>query len=243
MGWDVLTQWVFTAGAVGTAAMGLIEAFKFTWLGVVGIKLTKRHLTPPAMKALERVYGAEAFEALLEGAWRKGEAEFERTLSTGLRLAVFSAEDIGKFAEAFGERDPKALVEAVELLRSGDSDSLPPEGVAVVEPRRMAEARHRLARLESVIDARVKAAVASGRDRYTHCLQLAAGALALSGCLIAALLIDTGALTIAEPASFTYARAIIVGILAVPLAPVAKDVVSFLNNLRDVFEKKKPTPA
>ena len=239
--WDSFLNWLAATAAVGTAAMGLVEALKVLSLpktlskvlklpsglslGTIGLGKVKRHLGRPAIAALEKVYGPDAGSTLLEGAWRKGSKELEATLGNGLRMAVFSdLNDLEGFIEAFGQ-DPEEISAAVKRLRQGEKAESGAMDAAL--------ARERVARLEAAIDAHVEAAVASGVDAYASGMRFAASILAIVGCV----LVQRSDL-ITDKTALPMEKALLVGILSVPIAPVAKDIVGFLNSLRSAFEKR-----
>ncbi len=230
---DTMTQGIVAAGAVGAAAMGLVEALKVVSLGeyslaLCGLGKVQAYLGGPAVAALRLVYGGAALPHLLEGAWRKGPAELEQVLSDGLRMAVFAdLKDAPEFIESFGQRADE-IARAIARLRQGND--APPDAA---DP---AAARERVARLEAAIDARVRAAVAAGRDKYASSMQFTAMLVALVGSICVAVATADGASS--EVRAAAVGQAILIGLLAVPIAPVAKDLVSFLNSLRDVFAKR-----
>ncbi len=238
MEWDGLLRWVGIAGAIGTAAMGLVEACKviaLPWGGrsvsiaTIGLRKTLHHLGPPVIAALRSVYGEGGDTVVLEGAWRNGPEEMEKVVRDGLRLAIFNTiGNLNDFVQRFGETQPQGLLDAVNLLKNPPVDPAP-------TATQLADARARLARFESVVDVRVKAAVAAGRDAYVSANQAIASVVAIASALAAVM---TGILPSKDGTD--YAKAIAVGILAVPIAPVAKDVATFLNSVRNAFSAKKP---
>jgi hypothetical protein len=210
--------------------MGLVEAAKLVTipvcgrgygLGVTGLGAVTRSIGAKAEAAIRHVYGSISYRNFLEGAWRKGPAELETALRNGLRLAVFSgdAKALG-FVADFGH-DPDAVAKDVATLREGKNT---PETAA---------ARERIARLEAAVDARGQAAVASGRDQYVAGMQFAAMVVSIAGCLVVRRSIDD-----TEPYKPEVYQALLIGLLAVPIAPVAKDLVAFLNSLRTAFAKR-----
>lgn len=257
---DDFTSWAGITAGVGTAAMGLVEALKVLSvplpggrtlaLSTLGLGKVKRQLGSRAMRALKEVYGPDSMDALLEGAWRKGPDELGTILRNGLRMAVFACGsppsegaairtlDEGKFFAAFGQ-PAEEVTEAVRLLRAGEPAQSVGKGAELVaataagQALSFATARERVARLEAAIDARVLAAVASGRDAYVSGMHLAASVVSVGGCLafyVSAAFVDRE--------SVSFSQALLVGLLAVPVAPVAKDLVSFLGSLRNVFDRR-----
>lgn len=233
MQWDSVLSWISVAGAIGTAAMGLVEALKVVtlpggWsLATIGLGKVRRHLGVHAIRGLERVYGPGSGHQLLEGAWRKGPEELDQTLRNGLRMAIFAnLPNLGPFIEAFGQSGEE-ISEAVTRLRQGENA---PSGAK--DP---AVARERVARLEAAIDARVRAAVAAGRDAYVSMMQLLASLVAVGGSV---LVVYSKALPESISKNLTSSEAILVGLLSVPIAPVSKDIVAFLNSIRTSFETR-----
>ena len=76
-----------------------------------------------------------------------------------------------------------------------------------------------VARLEAVIDARVDAAVAAANDSYTYWMRFLATGVAILGSILVSAW--TGLLSLPAAA--------LVGVLAVPVAPIAKDLVGFVE--------------
>lgn len=225
MNFEQMGNWLLAAAAVGTAAMGVVEALKvvviWRWsLALIGLGAVRRHLGSEALEALRVVYGPSTFQQFLEGAWRKGSEELAKTLRNGLRMALFAKDGTAAPAliAAYGQ-DPSSFALAVKALRAGSGGNLGRE-------------REVVAQLEAVVDARVDAAVAAGRDLYVSSMQSIASGVAIAGCLLAHL-------TLPEGEAPTFLVALVVGLLAVPIAPVAKDLVSFLNSLRTSFQKTK----
>ena len=233
MNWDSILNWIAVAGAVGTASMGIVESMKVVtiagrWsLATIGLGKVRRCLGPEAIKALELVYGSEAGGLLLEGAWRKGPEALEKVLQSGLRMAVFGdLKDLDGFIAAFGQKSDE-ISAAVKRLRAGEA-----AGDRLLDP---ATARERVARLEAAIDARVQAAVAAGRDMYASSCQCLASIVAVAGSVLVTVM-NTGL----ESADINkeVGRAVLIGLIAIPIAPVAKDMVTFLNSLRTAFQQR-----
>lgn len=229
---EQLGNFALAAAAVGTAAMGIVESVKVVtiagWgLALIGFGAVKRHLGRDALAALEIVYGQSTFEQFLQGAWRKGAEELAKTLRNGLRMAVFAKDGTAApgLITAYAQ-DPIAFAAAVKLLRAGSAGSSGGSGAS------LGREREAVAQLEAVIDPRVDAAVAAGRDLYVSAMQSIASGVALGGCLLAHLMLPAGEAP-------TFVVALVVGLLAVPIAPVAKDLVSFLSSLRTAFQKTK----
>lgn len=205
------------ASGLGVAAMGVVQALKavsvpvgkkrWTSLSHLGLGKCREVLGKDGMTALCCAYGATGFDLLLEGAWREGAAAAEVFVGEGLMLA---ARTPGPGQKAICARLGRSEESLTELLQSVD----PSDGCAD---------------LRSVLFAHAKAAVSAGRDRYALGLQLTASAIALGGSFLMAWL-DTPA-----GESPQWFKAFVVGVVAVPLAPVAKDLAAIVANVRKLL--------
>jgi hypothetical protein len=229
---DRISEWIVAVAGVGTAAMGLVQAMKGLsigrfGLGLVGLGKIERHLGPAAVAALEVAYGRGAGRELLEGAWQDGAARLAETLRNGMRMAIFADEQrepVRLLIESLGH-DANSVLEAVRALRAA-GEGEPSLGSELGRKREL------VARVEASIDARVAAAVAAGQHFYAASMQLAAMSVALVGCVLVAVVPADDAL---RPSMFT---AVIVGLLAVPIAPLAKDLLALLNSIRGSLERR-----
>lgn len=210
---DDAIAFVACAGTLGTAAFGLAEALKgFPFPGVVGVGSIVRMLGEPGRLALHSVYGAQDFTALLRGSYRKGPEAAAKVVKNGLAAALDSPH-LPALAAHFGQ-DGVALQAAIVTLRA-------PAGTEEAK----VSARAVLGRFELAVDARMDAALASAQCRYAATMQALAGGIAVAGgTLAAALYPGTGV---------HWYDGLLLGLVAVPLAPIAKDVTSFLRAAGD----------
>jgi hypothetical protein len=242
---DGISAWIALVAAVGMAAMGLVEALKVLMLpskllgiplgrlarlslATVGLGKVKDQLGAGAIDALATVYGPDAGTILLEGAWRKGPEELAKILRNGLRMAVFAGRADALIA-SLGQ-DAAAVGTSIKALQAGGAAAM--AGATVTN---FAVDRERIARLEAAIDARVEGAVAAGRDKYVSSMQCVASIVAIGGSLWLNAALPAGS----KPG---FLAALMIGLLAVPVAPIAKDLVSFLSSLRASFEKARSKP-
>jgi hypothetical protein len=191
---------VLATGALGTAAFGIIEALKWTRLGHAGFgSITK--LLGPLLNTYAIAYGPD-WERLLRAQYRGDRAELARVLRQGVRvgLTTDNAPDLANF---LGTVDPAELSEAA--TRAAQGDELP------------AELRNVLGRFELAVDSRIDAALALAREHYTGTARVAASAVALGIAITVGIMLND------------LFRAVLVGVAAVPLAPIAKDLVSALQ--------------
>ena len=117
------TEVVLAAGALGTAAFGIVEGFKFSsWFASAGFNQIQKALGENTYGSLKAAYGSN-FETVLKGLYLKGKGgeDFERTLRQGLRLGLTPGN-----AEAIAEEigavvDGKELAAISKKVISGDT--------------------------------------------------------------------------------------------------------------------------
>lgn len=205
---ESLTTLILAAGALGTAAFGIVEVLKWTPLGAAGFGRVKGVLGP-LLQALRRAYGTGS-EELLRAAYRdgRGQGELRRLLRQGIRVGLHP-DEAPRYAEHLGLGGGEALAHAAALLSRGDD--LP------------TELRNVLGRFELAVDARIDAGLALAESTYVGSVRIAASLLALGLALLAAAVLR------GEGTAVSWGRALLIGIAAVPLAPIAKDLVSALQ--------------
>lgn len=234
MDFDSLTTWVASTGAVGTAAFGIVETLKGTAVGTVGAGRVKELLGEQYWKALEAVYG-KGLDGLVTETFRKGADPLAQLLKTGLRLALShepSADVLGSSvprekgepelkhaAATLRDGARKALADA-EGRKSGDGadERLEPP---IEESRVESESRAVMGRFEALMSARVDAAVCAAQRRFAAWMQFLAMVLAVAGGVGAAAALGESLL-----------GGLLIGLAAVPVAPVTKDLVALLGHAR-----------
>jgi hypothetical protein len=159
----------------------------------------------------------------LKAQYRNGRAkgDLPRTLRQGVRIGfgIMQPEDIAKTALTIGIDEQAAGLAAKALITA--RDQRPPaagEEELDVYPEVSTEQRSALARLETAIDARIDAALVLAETQYVTQTKIIATFVAL------AIAFGVGHFIEAEGVvSF------MIGIAAVPLAPVAKDLATALQ--------------
>jgi len=230
---------IVAVGALGTAAFGFVEAFgkAIAWRGwglpYAGFGRIKALATDYAA-ALRLTYG-ESYADILLQQYRDGRAKGQApdTLRQGVRLALpLMAQDVAAslIGRAWG-LGPELSADLAHALRAEQADDL---SAAEAEDGAMLAARFALA-----VDARIAAAFSLAEERYQAIARGSAGvaAVALSllfnwaarggemGCLSGA------ACTAGDAAKgYPWMIALIIGLAAVPLAPIAKDLSSALSD-------------
>lgn len=233
-------------GALGAASYGVVDGMKLVpWIELAGFERlfsaggaaggrmwptkTKAGLDPlfPALKA---AYGTDAMD-LLKTQYRAGRAkgDLPRTLRQGVRIGfgMFSPKDIETAATGLGVAGDVASL-AASALELARQQRPPAAGEAPKAlPTVGDDQRAALARLETTIDARVDAALALAQMQYITQTKVLA--------MIVALVIAFGVgLYLEQHPVYCF----LVGIAAVPLAPVAKDLATALQEAVKIFRAR-----
>jgi hypothetical protein len=194
--------------ALGTAAFGLVDASKAFWGGVsnLGFGHVLRCLKT-FDQALTAALG-DGWPAVFRAHWRNGvpKAEQKAIVRSMVRLGL-TAKAVAELAR-IGRVKEEVLVEVVERLEQG----------LELEPRHL----NAMGRVDAAMDALIDAAFERGDQQYRNASRLAAGLVAIALALV-------GNALIYERTPQGYLLAFLVGLLAVPVAPIAKDLTSSLS--------------
>jgi hypothetical protein len=224
-----LTEIVLATGAVGTAAMGIVEGFKTTRLPPIGFWKLRQELGW-ASDALIISYGVK-YEDMLSSMFRsaRGSGELPRILRQGVRIGL-TEQTAQIMAQTVGVADPDKLSAVAKKLVAGtDISNMPIE-------------RNLLGRFEMAVDARIDAALAMADRAYKNGLRLRAFVVSLVLALIAARLMyipDPKTPEAGFLSSDLFVLALIVGLTAVPIAPIAKDVAKGFQSLAKALGTRK----
>lgn len=201
-----LPDLLLSTGALGTASFGIVEASK--WLSLVGeAGFASAHARLGSLTAtLSVAYGTD-YETMLRSQYRGDQRELARTLRQGVRVGLTAA-NAAAVCSFLGSIDGARLSAAVARAQSGAELSV--------------EERSLIGRYELAADARIDAALAVANADYAGTTRILASAVSL---IIA---VATQRALGDEAVSLT--TAILVGIAAVPLAPIAKDLASALQS-------------
>lgn len=195
---------ILAIGALGTASFGIVEALKWTRVGVMGFGRIKTLLGDPVMMALQLAYGSD-FMLFLEAQYRNGRnsGELPRTIRQGARIGL-TPETAPGLAAQVGVVDGQQLSEVAAAIQSNEELN--------------SEQRNLLGRFELALDARIDAAMSLANDRYIGYVRLLASVVSI---IIAAFVgISMG---------IDWKTWLIVGVAAVPVAPMAKDLASAIQ--------------
>lgn len=203
---------ILAAGGLGIAAYGVVDGAKLLRrVALLGYAHIPEQLAP-VLPAVHRAYG-EGAERLLEAQYIGGRSagELPATLRQGYRIGLPALDDaaVGRCAAAIGVVDADIVTRAAGKLRRGEACE--------------DEEREALTRFEAAVDARIEAALALAENSYVAQAKLLAGFLAV------AIAVLVGALIRAELGQWWLAKALLVGLVAVPVAPVAKDLANAVS--------------
>lgn len=202
---DSISTIIGAAGALGTTCFGIVEALKWTPLGAAGFGRVRAYLGSDLMGALVIAYGPRA-EGLLRAQYQQdsqGQTAIAKSLRQGIRIGLKDSNAKG-IATFLGSVDGTSLASAANTVSRGDA-------LSDVE-------RAIIGRFELAVDARIDSALARAQDVYLGTVRMTASVLAIALAEIAGYSLNTPGWT-----------AFAVGLMAVPLAPVANDLVSALQ--------------
>lgn len=216
-----LTEMVLAAGSLGTAAYGIVDGFKFSAkFAAAGFHQIRLALGTPIYDALRYAYGSQ-FTDLMRAQYINGRSsgDLPRTLRQGVRLAL-NSDNAEVLAAAIGHLDGKALKEAAIAVETGTNVS--------------DQQRSLIARFEVAVDTRVEAALALAENKYKGVMQLRASCVSIVLAVIGSFALNVEQSSEGLSHAFTFEDfviALIVGVAAVPLAPIAKNVSTALQSV------------
>jgi hypothetical protein len=211
---DSLGHAVAAAGALGTASFGIVEALKWTPLGAAGFRQIHVYLGADLEGALRVAYGDE-FSRLLEAQYRQDSQHqtlIGKSLRQGVRIGL-TPENAPAIARFLGTIDPNGLRAAAVAVQNGQ---------ALTDDERGA-----LGRFELAADARIASALSRAQDVYLGTVRCTASAISIAFAEVASFLLGTESVAPGLPS--VWVVGLLVGIVAVPLAPIANDVVGALQ--------------
>jgi hypothetical protein len=200
-----LSTFIAGAGALGTACFGIVEGLKWTALGEFGFGQIKKYLGGPLLNALHVAYGPE-YEKLLRAQYRQDsqtQAAIAKTLRQGVRIGL-TAKNAAAIADFLGTVGSTELTAAAEDIAKA--------------AHLTAGDRTAIGRFELAVDARIDSALSRAKDAYLGGVRCTAALLAIA---------------IAQLVSYVlggeWNMALVLGIVAVPFAPIANDLIGALQ--------------
>ena len=211
--------YILAAAALGTAAAGVVETIKINPIKEIGFSKIVDALTAPILDTLRNVYG-EAYRDYLKSLYRENrrEGKLKSLLRQGFRIAL--------------TRQTAALF--AKLLPTLDADKLADVAAAIQEGRTLStEESTLLGRFEVAMDARIDSALAAADELYTWSMR------GLASIVAVVISIAVAVFEAAPNAKPGIGLAIVIGLAAVPLAPVANDLVAGINAARKALESRR----
>jgi hypothetical protein len=196
--------------ALGVASYGLVDASKGLWGGISNVGF--RHIETgcaPFAEAMNRALGDPSWKQLLLAHWRNGrDKEAQKALvrsvvRMGLSLPKEGAEPVR--IVGIEDANVTAFVAVAQKAQSGEQ--LEEADIAA------------MGRIDALVGYRIDAAYERADQKYRNVARLCAGIVAVALALVAARFVP----------GVTYVQAVIAGVLAVPIAPIAKDLTSSLS--------------
>lgn len=206
--------------AIGTAAVGLVDATKSVAGGISNVGFpTIRQALEPFLAAIRVGLGDVDPVPLIKANWLNGLGKDDQKTAVRnmLRLSIIpGATDA--LAKAVPNIDKDTLASAAQKLASGET---------------LTDAEtSTLGRLDAVVDARMNAAFERADQQYRNIARVAAGALAIVLSELTAVIVYGGTID-------ALSKALLVGIIAVPIAPIAKDITSAITTAANAFKAIK----
>jgi hypothetical protein len=203
-------------GALGTSASGLVDATKVWNGGIsnVGFRAIKTALAPfaTALSAAQ-----SDWTDTIRASWINGMAKDDQKAAAKSLIRLGLSPDNAADLAAAGHVDPDALKAIVTKINVG-APALNPDEVNL------------LGRFNAGIDAAMDGAFELADQQYRNASKLLAGICAILLAIAAGAMLD-GVRSWDEILSYPHiGEAILAGLIAVPLAPVAKDLTSSLQS-------------
>lgn len=220
---DVISwESVAAVGALGTAAFGIVDGLKWTRFGSAGFGEVRRHMDKYTA-VLVAAFGPDAW-TLLESQYRNGRTngELPRSLRQAVRIGLRPENSDQVCAALGGAVTPQQLNAAATAVQAGqvlsDTD------------------RQVIARYEMAVDARIDGALGAAESYFVGASRVLAMAVALGLAIAAAFLLRQN---FGDVDDFTlFSMAILIGLAAVPIAPIAKDLASGLTAAVSALRRK-----
>jgi hypothetical protein len=229
-----LADLVLATGTLGLAASGVVEGLKsYDRVGLKGYKCIRETLGDSLMSTMRFAYG-DNYEVLLKAQYRnvEGKEELVSSLRQGIRLGL-KPDNAIEVAKDVGVVLPDQLLEITNQLVKGKELTDEQTGL--------------LGRFELAIDTKIDAAITLAESTYQASMRNHAFFVSIVIAIVAAIgLAETpinmftskeGILSISKKISWSLV--FIVGIAAVPLAPIAKDLSTGLRAAATALRSRK----
>jgi hypothetical protein len=212
---------ICAAGALGTAAFGLVDSSKAFAGGIsnAGFSYVKNTVDPFILGAVTPAFGKPQILETLRANWLNGMAKADqKAVAKSLIRLSLTMGNAAALATATGV-DETQLSATVKKIHKGDS--LLPTDLNI------------LGQFDAVVSARLDAGYERADQMYRNASKCLAAVVAIVLAAVAGGLIflsGQSALSVGDYlSSSTFVLAILVGAVSTPLAPIAKDLASSLQ--------------
>ena len=220
MEYDELATMIVATAGLGNAASAIVQALKWRFLRTAGFARIPAVLGNALMRAIESTYGATTNE-LLQAQYCRGRStgQLGKTLRQGIRLGL-----------AQGNAEQLATTLGVQI----SAEELSSTASALASGSTLTDAqRSVLGRYELAADERISASLAIAEEAYTQWVRLWAMLVAVALALVASFM-----LLGPSSESAWFVRGLIVGVAAVPLAPISHDLQKAFTESRAAVRAK-----
>lgn len=237
-----LVALITASGALGTAAFGIVDGLKSDRIiGLSGFERMKETLSKLAL-TLETAYGRD-YETLLKAQYRGASSELGATLRQGVRVGLTSGNAVA-VAESLGVVNGEELRKAVELLENAEmslSELAQLDRTEMSDEQRnlsdeIDRARRIIARYEVAADTRIDAGITIGLEDYKSSARRWATAIAIGLGFVSGVTLGS---TDSQQLLYYSVLGLFIGVAAVPLAPVAKDVATAIQSTAAAMKRKQ----
>jgi hypothetical protein len=219
-----LPQVILAVGGLGTAAFGLVDATKVFWGGVnhIGFKRIRNRISSLVPAHSANALALPDVLETLKGNWFNGtDLGSQKAIAKSLVKLAFNAHNAASMAKAT-QVDPGVLLTVAESLTDGTPLTTVQNDV--------------YARFDLILTALLDETYQRADQEYTN------GTRAWAVVFSVLLAIAGGLIVNADPSGgvhITLWDSLIVGVLATPLAPIAKDLSSALSTAVNTMQAVK----
>jgi hypothetical protein len=221
-GVEDLGTMVLAAGALGTAAMGIVDGLKsWEWVDLAGYDEGMGYINV-FLPAIRQTYG-DRTDDILKAQYRdgRGAGELPKTVRQGLRIGLV----------ALPEDQVRRMASEIRVV---EADDLVEVGKALHETGDLDDAHRKvLAQFELAAHARIDAGMAIAEKIYVTWQKRVAATIAVAIALLVGFIL----LAETDTTAWVLLKAIVVGIAAVPFAPIAKDVSTAIGEAAKALRK------
>lgn len=221
LGWQDLAETVAAIGALGTASVGLVDATKWCRGGVsnLGYKTVLAGLTRFA-PAFQSAIG-EDWEQVFRAGWLNGKPKDEQVSLARNFVRLGLSPDTAPAIAAVSAVDPKRLTAVAKKIQSGEDLT--------------SQEFELIGRMDAAVAARLGATYDRADQIYRNSARVWAGVVAVMLSLVAWATVlgrDTSLLGLS----------VLSGLVAVPVAPIVKDLISALGASVNAAKTLKSVP-